>query len=89
MFWSRDFNPGFSAFPRTEFEFFSTLIPSSEMESGVGSRTTEANDIKGLEGTGLYLPMNHHGNLKSAPSDQILKDLLLEIKSSKTPVRPK
>ncbi|EOY07937.1 hypothetical protein QUC31_011083 [Theobroma cacao] len=39
---------------------------------------------KGLEGTGLDLPQNKHGNLKSASSDQNLRDLLLHIKSSKT-----
>ncbi|OMO99957.1 Thioredoxin [Corchorus capsularis] len=35
---------------------------------------------KGLEGTGLDLPPNKHGNLKSASSDQNLKDILLHIK---------
>ncbi|XVE96600.1 hypothetical protein REPUB_Repub02eG0236900 [Reevesia pubescens] len=40
---------------------------------------------KGLEGTGLNLPSNKHGNLKSASSDENLKDILLHIKSSKTP----
>lgn len=41
---------------------------------------------KGLEGTGLDLPSNKHGNLKSASSDENLRDILLHIKSSKTPV---
>ncbi|XVF76384.1 hypothetical protein PTKIN_Ptkin13bG0262300 [Pterospermum kingtungense] len=40
---------------------------------------------KGLEGTGLDLPTNKHGNLKSASSDDNLRDILLHIKSSKTP----
>ncbi|XWS66831.1 hypothetical protein CRYUN_Cryun05aG0234700 [Craigia yunnanensis] len=40
---------------------------------------------KGLEGTGLDLQPNKHGNLKSASSDENLKDILLHIKSSKTP----
>ncbi|XP_075643115.1 thioredoxin-like 3-3 [Castanea sativa] len=43
---------------------------------------------KGLDGTGLDLPLNRHGNLKSASSDQSLKDILLQIKSSKTPIDP-
>lgn len=32
------------------------------------------------------LPANRHGNLKTASSDQTLSDILLQIKSSKTPV---
>ncbi|GLT56684.1 hypothetical protein SLA2020_297100 [Shorea laevis] len=40
---------------------------------------------KGLAGTGLDLPANKHGNLKSASNDQTLTDILLHIKSSKTP----
>lgn len=39
---------------------------------------------KGLEGTGLNLPISLNGNLKSVSSDQNLKDLLQNIKSSKT-----
>ena len=46
----------------------------------------EDKEKKGLEGTGLCLPVNHHGNLKSASSDQDFKDVLLQIKSSKTTV---
>lgn len=42
---------------------------------------------KGLEGTGLSLATNLHGNLKSAVGDAHLKDILQNIKSSKTPVR--
>ncbi|XP_068665871.1 thioredoxin-like 3-3 [Aristolochia californica] len=40
---------------------------------------------KGLDGTGLNLPSSCHGNLKSACSDQHLKELLHNIKTSKTP----
>lgn len=46
----------------------------------------EDNTKKGLEGTGLELPVNRHGNLKSASTDQNLTDILHHIKSSKTPV---
>ena len=53
------------------------------MEDGAGN---EDSAQKGLNGTGLELPVNRHGNLKSASSDQNLKDILLQIKSSKTPV---
>lgn len=51
-----------------------------------GSSGSEANAKTGLEGTGLDLPPNRHGNLKSASSDQNFKDILIEIKTSKTPV---
>ncbi|GMN39230.1 hypothetical protein TIFTF001_008469 [Ficus carica] len=50
-----------------------------------GSNESEANAKTGLEGTGLNLPPNRHGNLKSASSDQNFKDILMEIKTSKTP----
>ncbi|KAJ9181532.1 hypothetical protein P3X46_009655 [Hevea brasiliensis] len=40
---------------------------------------------KGLEGTGLQLPVNRHGNLKSASSDQKLLEFLRDIRVSKTP----
>ncbi|KAH7690488.1 Monodehydroascorbate reductase (NADH) protein [Dioscorea alata] len=40
---------------------------------------------KGLEGTGLSLAANLHGNLNSAMGDAHLKDILQNIKSSKTP----
>ncbi|KAK5836421.1 hypothetical protein F383_34441 [Gossypium arboreum] len=40
---------------------------------------------KGLEGTGLDLPPNKRGNLKSASSDENLKHILLRVKTSKTP----
>lgn len=50
------------------------------------SRSDEYAAKKGLEGTGIDLPVNRHGNLKSASSDQNLNDILLHIKSSKTPV---
>ncbi|KAK3226594.1 hypothetical protein Dsin_006456 [Dipteronia sinensis] len=46
----------------------------------------EENKKKGLEGTGLNLPLNRHGNLKSASTDDNLQDILLQIKSSKSPV---
>lgn len=41
---------------------------------------------KGLEGTGLVLPINRHSNLKSASSDDDFTQILTNIKSSKTPV---
>lgn len=54
---------------------------------GAGWSGDEADTTKkGLAGTGLELPENRHGNLKSASSDQNLKDLLLQIKSCKSPV---
>lgn len=56
------------------------------MESSVGVNGSNKNPRKGLEGTGLELPVNNHGNLKSASSDQNLQDILYHIKSSKTPV---
>ncbi|XP_058738111.1 thioredoxin-like 3-3 [Vicia villosa] len=40
---------------------------------------------KGLEGTGLVLPINRHSNLKSASSDDDFTQILTNIKSSKTP----
>ncbi|XP_062167422.1 thioredoxin-like 3-3 [Alnus glutinosa] len=55
------------------------------MEGGAGMSGSEDSPKKGLGGTGLDLPLNHHGNLKSASSDQSLGNILLEIKSSKTP----
>jgi len=59
-----------------------------KMEGGFAATTNgnEDNTKKGLDGTGLDLPLNRHGNLKSASSDQSLKEILLQIKSSKTPV---
>ncbi|KAG1354996.1 thioredoxin-like 3-3 [Cocos nucifera] len=39
---------------------------------------------RGLEGTGLSLPPNRHGNLSSASSDAHLKKILHDIRSSKT-----
>ncbi|XP_043703731.1 thioredoxin-like 3-3 isoform X1 [Telopea speciosissima] len=46
---------------------------------------SEENSKKGLEGTGLNQPVNRHGNLKSASSDQNLKEILQNIRSSKSP----
>lgn len=46
----------------------------------------EDNRKKGLESTGLTLPPNRHGNLKSASTDDNLQDILLHIKSSKATV---
>nr|AFH68078.1 thioredoxin-like protein 1 [Populus tremula x Populus tremuloides] len=45
----------------------------------------EDNTKKGLDGTGLELPVNLHGNLKSASSDQSHLRILHDIKSSNTP----
>lgn len=57
------------------------------MEAIGGSSESQVKKAKtGLEGTGLDLPPNRHGNLKSASSDQNFKEILMEIKTSKTPV---
>ncbi|KAH7853290.1 hypothetical protein Vadar_000947 [Vaccinium darrowii] len=45
----------------------------------------EKREKKGLEGTGLNLPSNRHGNLISASSDDNLKDIFHQIRTSKTP----
>ncbi|XP_050226880.1 thioredoxin-like 3-3 [Mercurialis annua] len=45
----------------------------------------EDNSKKGLKGTGLDLPLNRHGNLKSASSDENFLQILYQIKTSKTP----
>ncbi|KAJ6331261.1 hypothetical protein OIU76_009770 [Salix suchowensis] len=45
----------------------------------------ENNTKKGLDGTGLELPVNRHANLKSASSDQSHLQILHDIKSSNTP----
>ncbi|KAI5066251.1 hypothetical protein GOP47_0018875 [Adiantum capillus-veneris] len=37
----------------------------------------------GLEGAGVPLPVNFHGNLRSAQSDEHFKDLLQQAKDSK------
>ena len=55
--------------------------------SGSSSNSEEEEEkAKGLEGTRLNLPLNRHGNLKSASNDQNFIDHLHNIKSSKTPV---
>ncbi|KAL5710019.1 hypothetical protein ACHQM5_020634 [Ranunculus cassubicifolius] len=45
----------------------------------------EAGKEKGLEGTGLILPENCHGNLKSASTDENHLEFLQSFKSSKIP----
>jgi hypothetical protein len=62
------------------------LRKPKDMEGGAGMSGSEDSTKKGLGGTGLDLPLNRHGNLKSASGDQSLTNILLEIKSSKTPV---
>ncbi|XXG54486.1 hypothetical protein AAC387_Pa03g2352 [Persea americana] len=52
---------------------------------GGNSEEEEEEKAKGLEGTRLNLPLNRHGNLKSASNDQNFIDHLHNIKSSKTP----
>lgn len=42
--------------------------------------------VKGLEGIGLNLSLNRHGNLKSASSDQSLTEIIQNIRFSKAPV---
>ncbi|KAG8083085.1 hypothetical protein GUJ93_ZPchr0014g47368 [Zizania palustris] len=49
-----------------------------------GGRSGEAKKT-GLEGTGLSLPGSSHGNLRSAGSDQQLKQTLDSLKSSRSP----
>lgn len=56
------------------------------MASVKGDTTDQSGGKKGLEGTGLTLPVNIHGNLKSAHDDNELKDLLNQLKIRKTPV---
>lgn len=51
-----------------------------------GDATDHSAGKKGLEGTGLVLPVNIHGNLKSAHDDNELKDLVKQLKMRKTPV---
>ncbi|KAL7265041.1 hypothetical protein ACSBR1_002903 [Camellia fascicularis] len=55
------------------------------MEGGVGLGVKEEKGKKGLDGTGLNLPVNRHGNLRSASSDENLKDIFHQIRTSKTP----
>ncbi|MCO5612219.1 hypothetical protein L7F22_066482 [Adiantum nelumboides] len=45
--------------------------------------TTTATAARGLEGAGVPLPVNFHGNLRSAESDDHYKDLLQQAKESK------
>ncbi|XP_059646821.1 thioredoxin-like 3-3 [Cornus florida] len=57
------------------------------MEGNVGLKIGKDEDNKakkGLEGTGLNLPSNRHGNLTSASSDENLKDIFHHIRTSKT-----
>ncbi|KAI8028800.1 S-adenosylmethionine synthase 3 [Camellia lanceoleosa] len=56
------------------------------MESGVVLGVKEEKGKKGLDGTGLNLLVNRHGNLRSASSDENLKDIFHQIRTSKTPV---
>ncbi|XP_052171905.1 thioredoxin-like 3-3 [Diospyros lotus] len=56
------------------------------MEGGVALGEKEGNKAKkGLEGTGLNLPLNRHSNLISATSDDNLKSIFHHIRTSKTP----
>eukprot|EP01018_Ginkgo_biloba_P016221 Gb_29780 [translate_table: standard] len=50
-----------------------------------GSGCEESVAKKGLEGTGLSLPVNFQGNLKSAHNDKELKEFLRHLKATKTP----
>ena len=60
------------------------------VEDPFPSVNDEGMSKKGLtgEGTLLDLPINRHGNLQTASSDEQLSNILLQIKSSKTPVIP-
>ncbi|KAK7285012.1 hypothetical protein RJT34_19768 [Clitoria ternatea] len=55
------------------------------MGIGVSNNEQEDNVKKGLEGTGIDLPINRHANLLSATNDQHFTHILSHIKSSKTP----
>lgn len=55
------------------------------MEGELGQSGKENSTKKGIEGTGLAIPTNSHGNLISATSDESLKDIFLNIRASKTP----
>ncbi|KAL6987354.1 hypothetical protein U1Q18_013103 [Sarracenia purpurea var. burkii] len=55
------------------------------MEGGVGLEGEEDKGSKGLEGTGLNLPLNRHGNLIRASGDENLKEISHNIRTSKTP----
>ncbi|KAK6943875.1 Thioredoxin domain [Dillenia turbinata] len=56
------------------------------MESAVASSNGKEDSRKrGLEGTGLSLPIDKRENLKSASSDDDFRDILQRIKTSKTP----
>ncbi|XP_020212161.1 thioredoxin-like 3-3 isoform X2 [Cajanus cajan] len=51
-----------------------------------GSNSNDQNKAKkGLEGSGIDLPINRRANLKSATSDDDFTDILAHIKSSSTP----
>ncbi|KAI3917142.1 hypothetical protein MKX01_003591 [Papaver californicum] len=50
-----------------------------------GNELSLGEKSKGLEGTGLILPLNRHGNLNSASSDQNLTEIIQNIRSSKAP----
>ncbi|CAM8976855.1 unnamed protein product [Rhodiola kirilowii] len=45
----------------------------------------EGGEQKGLEGTGLKLEVNRHGNLTSVTSDESFTEILQTIKASKKP----
>ncbi|KAF6140301.1 hypothetical protein GIB67_000349 [Kingdonia uniflora] len=62
-----------------------TKFSLKQMEGGEEPSWTEEDKSKELQGTGLKLPLNRHGNLKSASSDQKLTLILQSIRSSKTP----
>ncbi|GLJ44970.1 hypothetical protein SUGI_0946640 [Cryptomeria japonica] len=47
--------------------------------------SNESGSKKGLEGTGLSLPVNLHGNLKSVHDDNELKEVFKHLKATKTP----
>lgn len=53
-----------------------------EMKGGGNQGVSET----GMEGTGLNLAANRLGNLTTASSDENLTNILLQIRSSKTPV---
>ncbi|TVU14914.1 hypothetical protein EJB05_38411, partial [Eragrostis curvula] len=71
--------------------FTSPFTRLSPVPGQVTGTMTEAGDGKqeakrtGLEGTGLKLQGGSHGNLRSAGSDQQLKQMLDSVKSSKSP----
>lgn len=70
------------------YAFFFPLATGDwgKMEQKREREMEESGKKKGLEGTGLSLPKNLHGNLRSASGDEQFMEILSAIKASKSPV---